>query len=134
MAKMQSSDLRPMLATLIESPFDDKEWVFETKWDGFRLVAKARSGRSLLYSRGGNDVTAQYPSVAQALQGIRRKVVLDGELVALDARSHSRFQLLQNALKGDADLRYYVFDLLFLDDRDLRGEPLIERKRRLRAL
>src|SRR5919198_6400818 len=131
---MRKSDVRPMLATLIDAPFDDKDWIFETKWDGFRLVAKIGSGRASLYSRNGNDVTRRYASVAEALVVIKRNAVIDGELVALDAEGRSRFQLLQNALKGKARLRYYVFDLLFLDGRDLRVKPLIERKDCLRAV
>ena len=123
-----------MLATLIDSPFDDKDWVFETKWDGFRLVAKTGSRSTSLYSRNGNDVTERYAAVAKALHIIKRNAVIDGELVALDARGRSRFQLLQNALKGRARLRYYVFDLLFLEGRDLRGKPLVARKERLRAI
>jgi bifunctional non-homologous end joining protein LigD len=123
-----------MLATLIDAPFDDKEWVFETKWDGFRLVAKTGGGDASLYSRNGNDVTRRYAAVAEALHIIKRNAVIDGELVALDAHGRSRFQLLQNALKGKARLRYYVFDLLFLDDNDLRGAPLVERKQRLHAI
>src|SRR6266516_6664925 len=129
---MRNRDLKPMLATLIDAPFDD--WVFETKWDGFRLVGKTEKGNASLYSRNGNDVTARYADVTEALHTIRRNAVIDGELVALDARGRSRFQLLQNALRGKARLRYYVFDLLFLDGEDLRGRPLVERKGRLRAI
>jgi bifunctional non-homologous end joining protein LigD len=131
---MRNSDLKPMLATLIDAPFDDKDWVFETKWDGFRLVAKTEKRNCSLYSRNGNNVTARYAAVAEALHTIRRKAVIDGELVALDAHGRSRFQLLQNALKGKARLRYYVFDLLFLDGGDLRGRPLLERKNCLRSI
>lgn len=122
-----------MLATLIDSPFDDKDWVFETKWDGFRMIAKTGASVSL-YSRGGNDVTGKYAAVVEALHTINRDAAIDGELVALDERGRSRFQLLQNALKGKARLRYYVFDLLFLDGSDLRQQPLLERKARLRAI
>ena len=123
-----------MLATLIDAPFDDKDWIFETKWDGFRLVAKTGGRNSSLYSRNGNDVTRRYASVAEALDVIKRNAVIDGELVALDAEGRSRFQLLQNALKGKARLRYYIFDLLFLDGRDLRRKPLLERKDRLHTI
>lgn len=96
-----------MLATLIDAPFDDKDWIFETKWDGFRLVARTGGRNGTLYSRNGNDVTRRYASVAEALDVIKRNAVIDGELVALDAEGRSRFQLLQNALKGKARLRYY---------------------------
>jgi ATP-dependent DNA ligase len=74
-----------MLATLIDAPFDDKDWIFETKWDGFRLVAKTGGRNGTLYSRNGNDVTRRYASVAEALDVIKRNAVIDGELVALDA-------------------------------------------------
>src|SRR5262249_18305321 len=130
---MRNSDLRPMLATLIDSPFDDRDWVFETKWDGLRMIAKTRESVSL-YSRRGNDFTGQYGPVAEALHAIKRDAAIDGELVALDEHDRSRFQLLQNALKGEARLRYYVFDLLFLDGSDLRHQPLLERRARLRAI
>jgi bifunctional non-homologous end joining protein LigD len=68
------------------------------------------------------------------LHTVKRDAVIDGELVALDDHERSRFQLLQNALKGKARLRYYVFDLLFVDGGDLRQQPLVERKARLRAI
>jgi bifunctional non-homologous end joining protein LigD len=120
-----------MLATLVDEPFDDKDWVFETKWDGFRLIAKTAGEKTSLYSRNGNEVTERYAQVARALGLIKHQAVIDGELVALDAHGRSRFQLLQNVGRGKARLRYYAFDLLFLDGRDLRREPMLERKRRL---
>jgi bifunctional non-homologous end joining protein LigD len=125
---MMKPDLRPMLATLTDQPFDDKDWVFETKWDGFRAVAMAEPGRAKLYSRRGHDISAKYPSICAALAAIKHEAVLDGELVALDAQGRSRFQLLQNAGRNSARLLYCVFDLLYLDGKDLRGKPLLERK------
>jgi len=125
---------RPMLATLIDAPFDDPDWVFETKWDGFRIVAKVARGAAALYSRNGRNLTGHYPSIAAALSRSRHRAVFDGELVALDRQGRSRFQLLQNALKGKARLRYYVFDLLSLDGRDVRLLPLVERKRLLKSV
>jgi bifunctional non-homologous end joining protein LigD len=123
-----------MLATLIDAPFDDPAWIFETKWDGFRLVAKISQGKVVLYSRSGVVVSDRYKSIAHALQTIKRDAVIDGELVALDKHGVSRFQLLQNALNSSSNLRYCVFDIMFLDGRDLRGVPLVERKKRLEAL
>jgi bifunctional non-homologous end joining protein LigD len=122
-----------MLATLIRAPFDDPDWLFETKWDGFRIVATVTRGTAALYSRNGKNVTKAYPSIATALAKSRHRTVLDGELVALDSKGRSRFQLLQNARQGRARLRYYAFDLLFLDGKDIRKLPLLERKRLLRA-
>ncbi len=126
--------LKPMLATLIDSPFDDAGWVFEIKWDGFRIIARIADGAVTLFSRGGKDVTKTYPRVATALEKINRAAILDGELVALDEKGRSRFQLLQNAQKEKTRLRYCVFDLLFFDGEDLRSRPLIERKRLLKKV
>jgi len=123
-----------MLATLIDAPFDDPEWVFETKWDGIRMIAAAERGRLTLHSRNGTIVNDRYPAVATALQKLKRGAVLDGELVAIDRQGVSRFQLLQNALRSEARLLYCVFDIMFLGGKDLRGLPLLERKDRLRAL
>jgi bifunctional non-homologous end joining protein LigD len=126
--------LQPMLATLVDAPFDSRDWVFETKWDGFRVVAEIEKRRVTLYSRNGRIVSDRYMPVAKALEKLGQDAVIDGELVALDARGISRFQLLQNALRVAADLRYCVFDIMFLGGRDLRDLPLVERKERLRAV
>lgn len=131
---MMKPDLRPMLATLTDQPFDDKDWVFETKWDGFRAIAVAGPGHDRLYSRRGHDISAKYPTICQALAAIEHEAVLDGELVALDAQGRSRFQLLQNAGRNTARLLYCVFDLLYLDGKDLRGKPLLERKAALKLI
>ena len=107
--------LQPMLATLIDAPFDSRDWVFETKWDGFRLVAKMEKGRVTLYSRSGLVVSDNYKPIAKALEKVKEDAVIDGELVALDAHGVSRFQLLQNALRTSANLHYCVFDIMFLN-------------------
>jgi bifunctional non-homologous end joining protein LigD len=125
---------RPMLATLVDEPFDDKEWVFETKWDGFRLITEKRSKSVRLWSRNGIDVTSRYAVLLPALQKVEGSCVVDGELCALDEHGRSRFQLLQNALNKKAKLLYVVFDALFVDDRDIREKPLLERKGLLKAL
>jgi bifunctional non-homologous end joining protein LigD len=89
---------RPLLVTLVDEPFDDKRWVFETKWDGFRLITEKRD-HTVKRSRNGIDVTTKYAVLLPALQKIEGSCVIDGELRALDANGRSRFQLLQNALK-----------------------------------
>jgi bifunctional non-homologous end joining protein LigD len=127
-------DLRPMLATLTDQPFDDPAWVFETKWDGFRAIAVACPGHARLYSRRGHDISAKYPTICQALAAIEHDAVLDGELVALDAQGRSRFQLLQNAGRNSVRLLYCVFDLLYLDGKDQRGKTLLERKALLETM
>jgi bifunctional non-homologous end joining protein LigD len=127
-------DLRPMLATLTDKPFDDPDWIFETKWDGFRLMAEIKDGSVALYSRNLIDLSSKYPSVCAALRKVNGFAVIDGELVALDAHGRSRFQLLQNAEREKVRLRYCVFDLLYLNDQDLREHPLIKRKEMLKKI
>jgi bifunctional non-homologous end joining protein LigD len=123
-----------MLATLIDAPFDNKDWVFENKWDGFRLVAKIEDHSVTLYSRSGLIVSDNYKPIAKELEKVKKDVVIDGELVAVDQHGISRFQLLQNALNTAVNLQYCVFDIMFLDGEDLRPLPLLERKKRLRAI
>jgi bifunctional non-homologous end joining protein LigD len=126
--------LQPMLATLTDGPFDDPAWVFEDKYDGFRMVAKIEDGKVALYSRNGKVISHSYIEVAKALEGVKGDAVIDGELVALDKDGVSHFQLLQNALRHEAKLLYCVFDLMFHNGKDLRGLALLERKKRLQAI
>jgi bifunctional non-homologous end joining protein LigD len=123
-----------MLATLVDEPFDDKAWVFETKWDGFRLVSEKRGDAVTLWSRNGIDVTTRYNVLLPALQKIEGSCVIDGELCALDAHGRSRFQLLQNALNKKAKLIYVIFDAMFVGGTDIRNKPLLERKKLLKAI
>ena len=94
--------LQPMLATLTDGPFDGRDWVFEGKFDGFRMIAEVRNGKVSLYSRNGKIISQSYTEVAKALEDLKSDAVLDGELVALDANGVSHFQLLQNALRHEA--------------------------------
>jgi bifunctional non-homologous end joining protein LigD len=126
--------LQPMLATLTDAPFDDKGWIFEDKYDGFRMVATIERGRATLYSRNGKIISQNYIEVAKALEGLKQDAVIDGELVATDRDGVSRFQLLQNARRREAKLQYCAFDLMFQDGEDLRALPLLERKKRLKAI
>src|SRR4051812_35844855 len=126
--------LQPMLATLTDAPFDDTGWVFEDKYDGFRMIAEIRRGKVALYSRNGKIISHSYIEVAKALEGVKGEAVIDGELVALDKAGVSHFQLLQNALRHEAKLQYCAFDLMFQDGEDLRGLPLLARKKRLKSI
>ena len=130
----QPKHLQPMLTTPVEEPFDSPDWIFETKWDGLRLVVEKKGTRVTAYSRNGVVMNEHYPSVIKALSKIKHDFVIDGELVALDARGISRFQLLQNARKNRTPVTYFVFDVMELDGRDLRGEGLLERKTTLKKL
>jgi bifunctional non-homologous end joining protein LigD len=126
--------LQPMLATLTDSPFDSPGWLFEDKYDGFRMIAEIRDGKVALYSRNGKIISQSYIEVAKALEGLKADAVIDGELVAIGKDGVSRFQLLQNALRNEAKLQYCVFDLIFQNGVDLRKLPLLERKNRLKAI
>lgn len=118
-----------MLATLVHDPFDRPGWVYEEKYDGFRLLAYKEGSRVHLLSRNDHDRTADYSDVAEAVSRLEpRTLVLDGELVAFDRRGVSRFQLLQ---RGTAARAYIVFDCLYDKGRDLRDEPLSVRREAL---
>lgn len=126
--------LQPMLATLTDAPFDDPGWVFEDKYDGFRMIAEIKNGKVALYSRNGKIISRSYIEVAKALEGVGADAVIDGELVAIGKDGVSHFQLLQNALRHEAKLLYCAFDLTFENGEDLRKRPLLERKKRLKAI
>ena len=92
--------IHPMLATLVDDPFSDPEWIFETKWDGFRSVCFIRNGQARFVSRNQIEMTPQYPELHDAAKQIdANEAILDGEIVALDEHGMPRFQLLQNKLR-----------------------------------
>ncbi|OLB48730.1 MAG: DNA ligase D [Candidatus Rokubacteria bacterium 13_2_20CM_2_70_11] len=135
-----------MLATLGDRPFSDPAWLFEIKYDGVRVLA-SRDGEAVeLRGRSGMVVTARYPEVVRALRTLPLdRFLLDGEIVALDAEGRASFQRLQARmnLTRPADIERaslevpvgaVFFDALALDGRDLRREPLEERKACLRLL
>src|SRR4029078_5325337 len=136
MARVQTlpKRLQPMLATLTDAPFDDKGWIFEDKYDGFRMIAMVEGGKLTLYSRNGQILSRNYIEVAKALEGVKGDAVIDGELVAIGKDGVSHFQSLQNALRHEAKLLYCAFDLMFENAADLRRQPLLERKKRLKAI
>jgi bifunctional non-homologous end joining protein LigD len=118
-----------MLATLVGEPFDKAGWVYEEKYDGYRILAYKEGAQVTLLSRNGNDRTATFASVAAAIAKLRdATVLLDGEVVAFDRKGVSRFQLLQ---RGDVAHAFAVFDCLYRDGRDLRSESLSIRRREL---
>ena len=115
-----------MLATLVGEPFDRAGWVYEEKYDGYRILAYKEGAQVTLLSRNGNDRTATFASIAGAIAKLRDvTVLLDGEVVAFDRKGVSRFQLLQ---RGDVSHAFAVFDCLYRDGRDLRRENLSMRR------
>lgn len=126
--------IKPMLATLADHPFDHKDWFFELKWDGFRAIAEIEKKNVKLYSRNFQSYSKLFPDIVKELQALDTQVILDGEIVILDKKGKPQFQLLQNYTHNPQGiLRYYVFDLLYLENKDLRMLPLIERKQLLKA-
>ncbi|MGH7584519.1 MAG: non-homologous end-joining DNA ligase, partial [Gemmatimonadales bacterium] len=127
----------PELATLVDDPPTGAQWVFETKYDGYRLEPVVARGKARLMTRRGKDWTDRFPVLASELGRLPvRTAVLDGEVVVLDRRGRSRFALLQQSLDAsrDQDLTFFAFDLLHHDGEDLRRLPLTERRARLEAL
>jgi bifunctional non-homologous end joining protein LigD len=124
-----------MLATLVDEPFDDDNWLFEIKWDGYRAIGSVINGKTELYSRNNISFKEKYFPVSEALKDLDRNVVVDGEIVSLDEHGFSRFQYLQNWQKdAQGELAYYVFDLLWLDGYDLTALSLVDRKKILRQI
>ena len=122
-------NVKPMLASLVDEPFDREVWIFELKWDGYRAIAEIGGRGVRLYSRNHKSFEQKFAPIVESLRDVGRRAVLDGEIVVLDDRGRSHFQLLQNYQKtGEGSLHYYVFDILHLDGRDLRGLPLRRRK------
>lgn len=133
--------ITPQLATLVEDSPREGLWLAETKFDGYRLLAQVDDGVARLWTRNRQDWSGRLPGVVAELQRLPvRNAWLDGELVALDRRGRASFNLLQQALSrrgagvSGLRLRYYVFDMPFLDGQDLRELPQLERKDRLREL
>lgn len=135
--------IRPMLATLGELP-TPPGWGYEFKWDGVRVVVYLDRGRTRVASRNDRDVTGGYPELRALLGRFpRRRVVLDGEIVALDRRGRPSFSLLQQrmhvktptpALLERVPVQLYVFDLLHLGTRSLLDQPYTRRRRALAGL
>ncbi len=130
--------LQPQLATLVETAPTGDEWLHEIKYDGYRMLCRVTRGGVHLYTRNGKDLTTRMAAVARAVEKLSGlgEAWLDGEVVALTANGQSSFSELQLALseRRDKDLVYFLFDLPYVDGRDLTAQPLSERKKILTAL
>jgi len=139
--------IHPMLATLVDGPFDDQQWLYEIKLDGYRAIAFLDGGAVRLASRNQNDLTAAYPelrSIGDYVQA--RTAILDGEIVAPDERGRPSFSLMQQRTgigagghriqrtRDDIPVVYYVFDLLYLDGYNLMQAELEQRKELLASI
>ncbi|MHC0447562.1 DNA ligase D [Flavobacterium sp. 3-218] len=127
--------LKPMLASVREEPFDDDEWIFENKYDGYRTIAVINEQKVDLFSRNEISFNTNFKPIAEELKKIDHNVVLDGEIVVENEAGKAEFQLLQNYMKtGIGNLKYYVFDLLNLDGNLITELSLLERKELLKIL
>jgi bifunctional non-homologous end joining protein LigD len=138
--------IQPMLASVVEKPFDDPNWLFEIKWDGYRAIAFIENSKVRLVSRNQNDLTPRYPELRELANFLTAKsAILDGEVVVLDEQGRSSFSLMQQRTgirshgrqatpRSELPALYYAFDLLYLDGYDLRRVALEERKRVLKEV
>jgi bifunctional non-homologous end joining protein LigD len=139
--------IRPMLATLVDKPFDSDEWLYEIKWDGYRAVSFLDGKSPRFVSRNQNDLTSAYPELRDIRSSVNaRNAILDGEIVALDEQGRPSFSLMQQRTgvgeggrrirrtRNDIPVQYYVFDLLYLDGYDLTQADLEVRKNLLASI
>src|SRR4029450_3742855 len=130
-------DYVPQLATLVDTPPSGDEWLHEIKYDGYRIGARVRNGRVSLYTRNGNDWTAAFPEVADAVGKLDLDdALIDGEVAVVLPDGRTSFQALQNTAGGGSrgTLVYFVFDLLRLNGENLEGRLLEQRKVLLKKL
>ena len=122
-------DVKPMLATLIDKPFDEEGWSYEIKWDGFRTLSYLHDGNVEMRSRNNKDFNKKFYPIYNALKALPINVVLDGEITVLTEKGIPDFNALQVwRSEADGQLAYYVFDVLWLEGYDLTTAPLSERR------
>ncbi len=125
--------IEPMLASLGDEAFDNKGWIFELKWDGYRAIAELDKKKVKLYSRNGLSFNERYPALVNELQKLNLRAIIDGEVMVFNEEGRPDFQKLQHYDDNrHLPLVYYVFDILSLNNKDLKELPLIERKRILK--
>jgi bifunctional non-homologous end joining protein LigD len=128
------SSIEPMLCTLIREPFQDKEYIYEPKLDGYRIICFKSGKKVRLNSRSGLDYTSRYPSLEKAIRALPNDFVLDGEVVVLNKKGRPDFDALQ-VFNGDLEsIAYFIFDLLWIDGYNIMHLPLLERKELLAVL
>jgi bifunctional non-homologous end joining protein LigD len=128
-------NIKPMYATLVDQSFNNKDWIYEIKWDGFRAIAEVNYNEVELYSRNNLSFNEHFSTIAEALKKTGIQAVFDGEIVALDEKGVARFELIQNYKgTGKGNIVYYVFDILYYNGYDLKDLPLVERKKILKKV
>ena len=128
------ANIKPMKATLVDEPFDDPDWLYEVKWDGYRAIATLSKGDVSLISRNNLPFEKYYP-INEALSKWKMDAVLDGELLVLNEKGISDFGAMQNwRSEADGNLVFYIFDILWYDGKNLMGLPLKERQAVLQSI
>ncbi|MDB5225986.1 MAG: ligase [Bacteroidota bacterium] len=121
--------LKPMLATLVDKPIDEEGWMYEIKWDGYRALAFMNKGKVELKSRNDKPFNEKFYPVYEALKKWNINAVFDGEIVVTDENGIPNFGDLQNwRSEADGELFFYIFDLLWLEGKDLTSLPLSQRR------
>ena len=129
------SGVKPMLATLVNKPFDDPDWIYEVKWDGYRAVSYINNGTVSISSRNNKSFEAKYYPIASVMGKWSINAVLDGEIVVIGKDGKANFSALQNwRSEADGNLIYYVFDLLWYNDIDIMTLTLAERQAILKEI
>ena len=125
------------MASIANEPFNHRDWIFETKLDGYRTIAVIdAAGKARLWSRNHLPLEQKFPTIGDAVNQLNlRSTILHGEIVALDEEGIPRFQLLQQLQKRPtAPLCFYLFDLLLCDERDITGKTVVQRRERLEGI
>jgi len=128
------SRIAPMLCTLTREPVDDPDYLYEVKWDGYRILSYVNKGKAKLDSRSARDYTGRYPVIIEALLGLGHDAVIDGEVVVFNEAGLPDFDALQLYNGHSTPIAYCVFDLLWMDGYDLMHLPLETRKALLQEL
>jgi bifunctional non-homologous end joining protein LigD len=129
------TEVKPMLATLVNEPFETPGWSYEIKWDGYRALAYINKGVTELLSRNSKSFTEKYYPIASVMDSWSINVVLDGEILVIGADGKADFSALQNwRSEADGNLVYYAFDLLWYEGKDITGLPLGERQAILKEI
>ena len=128
-------DVKPMLATLVDKPFDSEGWSYEVKWDGFRTLSYLEKGEVEIRSRNNKDFNKKFYPIYDALKAWKIDAVFDGEITVLNEKGVPDFNALQVwRSEADGQLVYYLFDVLWLNGYDLTQSPLSERRELLQQI
>ncbi len=129
------ADVKPMLATLIDKPFDEEGWIYEVKWDGYRALAYIANGSVEMKSRNNKSFDEKFYSIHNILKQWKINAVVDGEIIVANDKGISNFGNLQNwRSEADGELIFYLFDILWLEGYDLTQLPLTRRKEILHGI